>query len=588
MRKFQILDSFKGYVNKKDITNISPEYLVSPSKNTFINDGEKISSRPGFELFGAANTAATPIEYSWTWNTSTGTEIPLRAYDDELEFYYDGAWRKLKDGWTSVVFQSATWWSATEKLDLLVFVNGTANLFSWSGGITTFASCTSNTITKEGTTTWGEERFLVNGTRKVVIGGIEYTYTGGEGTTTLTGVTPDPTGGGYSAGDVIHQAVITTANKPAAGFYNDVIGLLDNQIYVGDSTKRQIYISKNTDYADFAYSSPRVPGEGALLTPDSPPFAFVPLEEKMYASCGKDEWYKISFKLSADLTKETVEIEQLKTAPLQAAISANATSRIKNDIVFVSNEPSIDTIGRVENKEDFSSVPLSDPIKLDMDSYIFNSGASVIYFKNQIFIAIPSSGVVLIYDIERKFWQPPWYMAINNFSIYNGTLLGHSSQVAESYTLLTGNNDNGNPIEAIAAFSYRNFGDRANLKSFNEYYTEGYISTGTTLTMTLKYDFGGYTSIVSNDIKGSNSSIIFQTIADNSLGKNPFGSNPLGSIVDSPSDLPKFRIKHGLQKQDFFEYQAQYSSNNVDMQWELLAHGPNVYVSPNRDNDLTQ
>lgn len=584
MKKFNVIDEFKGYVSKKDITNIDAKYLVSPSKNTFINDGEKISSRPGYTLFGAANTAATPIEFSDTWNTSTGTEIPLRAYDDELEFYYSGSWIRLAASWTAVDFQGATWWDNTEKLDRYILVNGNSNLYSWNGAITTIASKTVNTITKSGTTTWGEDRFFTTGNKTVIINGTEYAYTGGEGTTTLTGVTPDPSG--EANGSVVFQKIVTTSNKPSSGFKNDVVGVLNNQLYVGDSTKRQIYISKNTDFTDFAFSSPRVPGEGALLTPDSSPVAFVPLEDEMYASCGKDEWYRIVFKLSADLTKETVEIKKINTAPQQGALSTNAAARIKNDIVFITNEPTLDYIGRIQNVQEIRSVPLSDPIKNDMDAYDFSSGASVKYYKNQVFIAIPASGVVLIYDLQGKFWQPPWYMPISSFSIVDGELLGHSSVVAESYTLFSGNNDNENPIESTAYFAYVNGGERALIKSMNEYYSEGYMSLNTTLTVLLKYDFGGYSGTISKDISGADSGIFFQTTTDNSLGKEPIGSNPLGSVTDSISNLPKFRVFHEIQKQDYYEFQVVYSSNQTDAQWELLAHGGNMTLSTNGSNDI--
>jgi hypothetical protein len=583
MKKFKVTSEFKGYVSKKDITNLDEKYLVSPSKNTYINDGEKISSRPGYTILGASNTATTPIESAFTWYCSTGIELPMRSYDDELEFWDGDTWVRLANSWSSVNFQYATWWDATEKLDRLILVNGDSNLYSWNGATALISSTTSNSITKTGTTTFAEDRFFTTGNKTVLINGTEYAYTGGEGTTTLTGVTPDPTG--EANGSMIIQKIVTTSNKPASGFKNDVIGVLNNQLYVGDSTKRQIYISKNNDFTTFTYSSPRVPGEGALITPDSPPVAFLSLEDKMYASCGRDEWYKITFTLSADLTKETVEIKRLDTAPLQGAISANGSAKIKNDVVFVTNEPTIDSLGRIENVEGVRSVPLSDSISVDMDGYDFTNSPSIIYYKNQIFCAIPSSGVVLIYDLQEKFWQPPWYMPISHFSIIGGELIGHSSQVAESYKLFDGNNDNGNPIDASVSFAYYSGGERGLLKSMNEYFSEGYISLNTTLTMVLKYDFGGYGGSVTKDIKGTDSGIIFQTTTDNSLGKQPLGSQPLGSVTDSLLDLPKFRVFHELTKNDWYEYQVVYGSNQVDAQWELLAHGGNVYLSSSGSND---
>lgn len=583
MKDFKLTKKFKGYVSKKDITNIDNEYLVAPSKNSYINDGEKVSSRPGFTILGASNSATTPILFSDTWNTSTGVEIPLRAYDDELEFLLSGTWTRVKNGWSSTSFQGTTWWDNTEKLDRYILVNGDSNLYSWNGAYATIASTTVNTITKTGTETFGESRFFTSANKKIMINGTEYTYTGGEGTTTLTGVTPDPTG--EANGSLMVQSMVTTSNKPSSGFKNHVIGVLNNQIYVGDSTKRQVYISKNSDFTDFAFASPRLPGTGALLTPDSPPVAFKALEDEMYVGAGKDEWYKVTFKLSADLQNESVEIKKINTAPLQGPKNTNAVERIKNDIVFITNEPTLDTLGRIQNVDEVKSTPISDDIKNDFDAYDFSSGASIQYYKNQIFVAIPSSSVVLVYDLQNKFWQPPWYMAINNFSIIDGQLVGHSAQVAESYTLLTGNNDNGNPIDASAYFGYFSGSERANLKTMDEYYTEGYISSNTELNLVLKYDFGGFTTTISKTIEGTDTGLIYQTNADGSLGKEPIGSNPLGSIVDSVLDIPKFRVFHELSRNDFYEIQVVYGSNQVDAQWELLAHGGNITLSSNGSND---
>lgn len=68
---------------------------------------------------------------------------------------------------------------------------------------------------------------------------------------------------------LIFQKIVTNTDKPAANRINNTIWNFENQICLGSETDEQVYISKNTDYADFTYSTPRVPGEGALLTLDN-------------------------------------------------------------------------------------------------------------------------------------------------------------------------------------------------------------------------------------------------------------------------------------------------------------------------------
>lgn len=587
MSKFSLVQNFLGYQNKKDVSNTDPRYLIAGSHDVLVNDGEKISSRNGYTVDGDSNSALTPIKSSYDWNTSTGVERNLRAYEGELEYRYVDSngtvtWRRLINGWgTSVNFRYAEWWSTSEAKDLLLLVNGSPNIYMWSGAITTFASATSGTITKQGTSTWAEDRFLVAGTRTVIIDGITYTYTGGEGTTTLTGVTPDPTLGGHSVGDIIHQGLRTTANTPSSGVDNDVIIVHKNQLYLGDTARRDLYISTNTDYTDFTtIASPRIPGNAALLTLDSAVVGLAVQEDAVYVTAGKNDWYQVNFTLSSDNTKEAITVQKLKSGTQQAAQSQEMIGNIKNSIVFISNEPTFDSLGRIENIITPQSVPLSDPIKLDFEGYDFTN-AHVKYFRNQTFIALPAESLVLIYDHENAYWQPPQTLPIVRLAIIGGELYGHCSSVPETYKLFdtTVQTDDGNPINHVAVFAYRNFGKRYRKKNFNEYYTEGYIGGSTIINATYKFDFGGFTNILTKDIDASDPGIIFSTTTDGSLGKVPLGHSPLGSITDSVSGLPKFRIMHGLAKNAFYEYSVEYSTNEEGYQWQLLAHGGNVMES---------
>lgn len=585
MKTYDLVKDFTGYINKKDETNTSTRNLVSGSQNVIINDKEKVVSRGGYTLFGAAASGTNAIHSEFVWNTSTGTEIALRAYDDELEIYTSdlGAWTRLKNGWTNTAFDFTTWWDTNEGIDLLIFVAQDANLYEWSGGIAILSSATSNTLTKSGTDTWAEARFLTAGTRSVEINGTTYTYTGGEDTTTLTGVTPDPSG--EAADSVVLQTVITQSNKPASGLTSDVIDVLNNQIYVGDLTSREVYISSNTDYTDFTFSATRVPGEGALLTFDGALVGMVPQEDSMYFTTGKDGWFKTVFTLSDDITKEDVSIQKLKSAPQGAAQSDSLIGKIKNEAVFVSNEPTLDTLGRIESIDTPQSKPLSDPIKLDFDATNF-TGGDVKYWKNKVYVSAPNDTKLWIYDIENGYWNPPQLIPVAKMSIFNGALIGHSSVSNESYTLFSGTNDNGAPIEYKAKFAYRNHGDRANIKNFDEYFSELYMDTGTTMTLTLDYDYKGARGSQEFSIIGSDTDIQFNTVTDASLGKDALGKDGLGSQAETSAVLTKYRHYAVTRPTDYFEYQATYSTETADAQFEILSHGPNVWLAGKHDVKL--
>lgn len=595
-KKFQIVKTFRGYREKTNVTNVVERdrngriiavngFLVKGSQNVISTDGDTIAQRKGYTLDGAANTATTPIESSFEWQTRRGVEIPLRSYDDELEFRTNVTgtvtWQKLADTFTSVAFNFDTVWDTTEGQDLLLFVNGTSSIFDWSGGITTFASATSNTITKQGTTSWAEEGFIANGTRRVIIEGTAYAYTGGEGTTTLTGVTPDPTGAGHTVGAIVHQQMRTNANEPSSSFNADLIKVLNNQVWAGATDNRTVFVSQVNSITDYTFSSPRVPGEGALLTLDGTSTALEVQDKSMFISAGKDQWYQSQFTLSDDITKEDLSIIRLKTTSQEAAISQGGVTKIKNFITIINNESTFDTLGRIENIDTDQSKPLSDPVKLLFDRLDFTN-VHTRFHRNNAYIAVPNEGLVLIFNLEKGFWEAPQVLPIRRLAVIGGELYGHSNAVPETYKLFDGQNDNNIPINTIAKFNYHNFGSRVNLKNFDEFYSEGLISSNTKLTLKLNYDFEGFTTIKEFTINGSDDDILFQVVTDTSLGKSSLGKQPLGSSTDDLSDLPKFRQINTMVKADFFEIQTVYESNEIDTDWEIIAFGPNARISKNQ------
>jgi hypothetical protein len=197
MEKYVVVSEFNGYRRKEDPTNMPPGIMVVGSQNVLTNEGERVALRRGYTLDGQANPATTPIRSSYDWQRHAGDERHVRSYYDELEYrYVDAAeavtWRKLADGFgDSVDFNYAEEWDTAELIDQLCMVNGSSNLYTWSGGISTLASATTTTVTTEGTQTIGEQGYYSTGTMQFVMNGVTYTYTGFSGNT-FYGVTPSP------------------------------------------------------------------------------------------------------------------------------------------------------------------------------------------------------------------------------------------------------------------------------------------------------------------------------------------------------------------------------------------------------------
>lgn len=583
------------------------------------NVSERIQVRKGYELDGDVSSTAAAILASFDWLTRGNDEKHLRAgfltsagNDGKLQYRYvdssTGAvtWRDLTTGLTTVAYNFTTFWNTTESLRECLFVNGTSNIYRWNGAVTTLSSTggsgpSSYTITKTGTDTWLDSGFYSSANKSIVINGTTYTYTGGENTTTLTGVSPNPTA--EAAGSVIHQAVVTTANSSmttiTATFKNGLISTLNNQVFVGSLTSSVLWISKVNSYTDYSASTPRQSGEGASLILDDNLVALVPQESYMYVSAGRDLWYNVNFSLQTSTvgtTYEQVNAQKLKTGRQQGAFSQACASHMKNNIIVVTKETTIDLIGRLEN---YFGTPqtknISDSIKLDVDSYNFDD-ASIFYHRFYIYVAVPKEGIVLVFNLATNSWESPQTLPISRFYIVEGDLYGHSYNTSESYKLFTGYADRvytgfeGYPIDAVASFSYQNFGSRTDYKRANALYMEGYVNQNTIINCTLTYELDGCATVRTFDINGSDTQIVCIPPVSGSLGKESLGKSKLGGAGSSSLTglPPKFRVQKTFTNTDFFESSLSLSIRGADQRFELLSFGLNVTMSPQEPVQIKQ
>lgn len=600
--EFSLVNNFKlGYRNREDVTNLPPGVLITGSKNVMTNVSERVQMRQGYALDGAVSSVIGPVLASFDWLTKINGEVHMRAgsltsagNDGKLQYrYVDSAgavtWRDLTTSLTTVAYNFTKYWNTTELLREVLFVNGTSNIFRWNGATAVVSAAGAATITKTGTASWSDAGFYVSQAgRSVVINGNVYTYTGGETTTTLTGVAPTPIA--EAPGSIVHQSVVTVANSAMTGipatFPNGLISTLNNQVFVGALTSSAIYISRVNSYTDYSSSTPRQTGEGAVLILDDNTVGFKPQENFMYVTAGQDLWYNVSFSLQTStvgVTYEQVQALPLKTGRRQAAISQAFLSHMKNNIIVVTQETTVDTFGRIESSlATPQQVNVSDPIKLDIDSYDFTNG-SIAYWRYYLLVAVPVEGLVLMYNLATNSWEPPQTIPITRFYVVDGELYGHSYNSFESYQLFTGYADRvypgftGFPISAVATFSYQNFGTRSTYKKANSFYVEGYITRNTQLNATLKYELDGCATTKSLPISGSASYVCLpQTLS--SLGKNSLGKIKLGGdMVDSIQNLPpKFRVERTFNNTNFFEVSPSFSCLGTDQRFELLAFGLNA------------
>lgn len=605
--KFSLIDKTLGYVTAEDQTNTKPEYLVVGSQNVLIDRQRKVRIRPGYSRLGAANTALTPVRQAFTWNTSKGSNLPIRCYDDEWEVYLGTLDTTVINAWTRFTSSKSTtatprfttWFDAAEIIDLLLGVQGDTGITEWNGAVAVVGSIPDGThITKAGTTTWAQNRFYTTRNKSLtcVRTGTTYTYSAGESSTNLT-VTDSSS---LLAGDILIQTVIVTADKPSATHTNDTIFTFENQIVIGSEDDEYAYLSQNDDYDDFTYSAPRVSGEGALFTLTDPVRGFGSLSNKLVIFAGDDDIFNAQpeqITVGATLA-ETIKVVKLKTGSKQGAYSQETIVSTGNSLLYLSNEPAIREIESPDQVLSINPKTLSNPIKPDFDGEDF-SNAFAHWWKSSYYLTAPTDSHVYILEyVEdadgklRRFWQPPQILPVRCFSTISGWIHGHSNGVPETYKLfdtdtfsdLTYNDvsleDEKIPINAIMIRAYRDFGDSANLKDFDEYYVEGEITPSTTdLLATINYDFAGDTQQIEKTIDGTDEDILQGNVGDVSLAQQSLSQQSLGGLLNPPSDARRFSVIFEIAREEFGEMQEIFSTNELDRYWAITSSGTNARIS---------
>jgi len=618
-----VSDFTMGYHNHEDITNLKPGVLVVGSQNVLIDTASRVQVREGYAVDGEASTVNAPILSSFDWNSKYNGERHVRfgfltsaGSNGKLQYRYQTAtggviYLDLATGIANPTMNFTTFWDTTELLREMLYVNGDNSIREWNGAYAQVTSVASGSVTLASSValygfynTSSAKQKILNSSNAT--GGILYSYTGATGNV-LSGVTPNPQLS-VASGNVITQGIYTypltsATSGPISSYNAHLISTLQNQVFVGSLTSPTYYMSKTNNYANYAQSSPRIPSDGFTATLDDNLVSFIPQESDMYISAGKDFIYTQKFTQSTAyngaaaqaITTETAVVSPLKIAPQQAPQSQAMTTKFKNFVAMVTNEPNIDVLGRIEN---VLATPqthdLSHEIKTDMDSYDFTNG-SVYYWRKYLLVAVPSIGIIRMYNFATNQWEAPQTLPVTRFFTVNGELYGHSALTSETYKLFTGNSDRvingvGSPYLAQANFSYQNYGNRTNEKSGNEFYIEGYISSNTTLNGTINYDLDGCQTVQTFTIDGSDTSVVCIPSDESSFGKVSLGKEKLGG--DKGSTLtglpPKFRVIKTFPRINFYEHQFSFSIFGKDQNFLLLAFGTNSTTASDTNFSIKQ
>jgi hypothetical protein len=394
-------------------------------------------------------------------------------------------------------------------------------------------------------------------------------------------VTPSPVAEGVVAGDIVADKIYSNSPAALADYQLNRVSMLNNHVFYGSTRARDVFMSKATDFDDFAFTTPlRKATEGWQMIIDNPPTAFIPDASQMFVSAGEDDFYRVTFELSADHGGESIVIDKLKTSTGQAALNQGAVVHIKNNVAICTFEPTIDTLGRIQNIDTEQSVPISDDIR-DLLERINLANVHGFYYRRNLYYCFPEENLVLIYNTRYGYWQPPQTLPISRFALIDGELCGHSNGSNETYVLFSGANDNGTAFTARAAFGYENFGSRFSLKNFDELALEVYMSRSTVLTDRILYDYEGANGVSEFTIDADSAARVFAPAEGAGLGVAELGTQPYGGSDMEINQLVKVRAINQTKAVDFFERQRIFESSTEGCRFEILAFGENTQMSKN-------
>lgn len=582
--KFQWIpiNKFTGLQTKSDPEKVDDGANVF-GYNTSINFGDRISARNlGYELIGTYVDSTYPGKTLHTFRKKDGTNILIRTWGTNLDYLGGLApdWEVIKDNYTpGQVFGFADYNIGTDGISYTYFGNAVENFSRWSVAQTTFASATANTITKQGVDTWADELFdNITTPRTVVIDGIVYTYTGGESTTTLTGVTPDPTAVAHAVGAVITQGIQEYPSNPKGNIYMT----MSNRLFISGvkDSEQAVYFSKYGDVADFL-SNALVTGSTAtasgtfnLAEGGGGVIGMAQDEQSMYM-------VKRSIVYIATLTDTLYTLKPLKPfdskSQTMGGVFQKSVFTGSNSVFLVTPDKQVLSLDRVQYIDYPQSTSISDIIKPTTDALDYSQSAGVV-FNDLVFLACKSSStavandVVLIWNNKTKYWESAivgWNVA--DWTIYNDELYFISSLNPNVYKVTNTPNDGDYDVTSLWRSKQFDFGMPYNLKDIGNLFIEGRIAPNTSLTIKLYLDDDGFTQTYTTTFNGTETGYIYNTTPLNTFGINPFGIVQFGSNVDI-SGKKKFRVylNENFSPLPFYTAQIEFSSSGQNQQWEVL------------------
>lgn len=593
---------FGGINTREDETQQRGDFPIG--ENITFANSRIPTVRTGYESNGTEVDNITPVMRSWVYENRNGDQFELKAYGTFVDYWlvgYSTEYKHLVTGLTpGLEFGYANIGKTADTTSHTNFCNGTDSWYKFNGAFAVVSGVTTNTISIA-SGTWTALGFNA-APGKIMINNAEYTYTGGEGTATLTGVTGDPTGL-VVAGDIAVQSPIVVTALDS--FKGKVVMAHDGRMHARLETKKSIWnYSKLDDPYDWAAAASDGAGGAKEVEFGGPITAFGKLNKT--ALCFKNgiikalSFNQVGTRLDSPVYTTLVTADDKGTT--LGAINQKSTFSTPLGMIFVTPDKRMVLLTGVTANNEPQYLFLDDQIQPIFSKGVHDTASgicvnNIVYYSFKQDVNSSYNDVVIKGDLTRQTtttegkvipcqWDAPyigWNVAdwtvVYDASQGKNVIHWHSSINSNSYRLITSKTDNTNPYNANIRTWAEHFDMPYVQKKVDYIFVEIKMTENTELLATLLYDEDGVTGTSEYVLKGTDTTHKFDSSVYNPFGSSPYGSQKIGSN-ELGVDLKKYRFYiETPNNYYFYNLSLQLSCDDAGNDFQLIRFGYRVTES---------
>lgn len=588
---------FRGLEDRDDQTQLRGAWVLG--QNIKIGADSLAVTRDGYEVLGAEASDATPIQRAWVFETRDGAVFELKSYSTFIYYWLQGSstdWALLKGGFTSGLEFGYGNIGETGGEFNTFFDNGTDAWYQFNGAYATVLSVGANTITMSESGTFTSRGFYAgSGTTAVTVAGVERTYSGGEGTATLTGVSSTV---GISVGDIIVQTPrpVVFTSGPAV---SSVITAHDGRLHARSDVKKSVWnYSKLDNPDDWTVGANDGDGGTKDIEFGGGIVAYGKLNQTILA--GKNKIIKtLDFVQSGDridIPRYTTLIPTDDKGTTLGMVNQRSTFATPFGLVFTTPDKRMILLTGITANAQPQYIILSDLIQPIFDRGIHDDACgicvdNIIWYAFKSDINSSYNDVVVRGDMTRPSidslgrtipvrWDTPtvgWsvkdWTAVYNPDTGKNEVHWHSALNSSSYRVIAEKADNTNSYSCSIRTWAETFDQPTRYKRVDRIWAEIRMSENTNVLLTVLYNENGVTGQEEHILSGDSLNNKFSNAVYNPFGLNAFGSQKFGSEPEA-TELPLFRFEVMLKANvQFFNISLQFSTDDPGQNFQVVRFG---------------